>query len=519
MPKIVLLWFFCGLALAVFAQSQMQLLTSIDSPFESDTDLWGGKVKGNGDINGDGYNDIVLSGHTIGSEMGRRDVYIYLGGSTLSTDPDYIIPDPAYPGPYHQFGRTIAYNGDLNGDGYCDLVISETGYGVDQWGRVLVYYGGPNFDIIPDMIFDGLEYGIIPWYLEFGDNIDISGDFNGDGYNDLVVSSLHWNMYQYGQVNIFYGGPDFDTVCDWFHHGEMGESYGISLSVGDLNGDGFSDLVTSSLNIDQVDAQCLKVFFGGSVFDNICDATYGEFDTYFILRLIMGDFNNDSFDDLAFFEGNGFYICWGSDTVDLEFELWHTPPTNILSIYCARFNDGNYLCYGVPQLEIFNFFRWDNADGLVLDYIINEVYNPNTSTQLSYFLGDVNGDGHGEILLSNSSGSPVVFKVFTTEYNGNSTDDNVITCPVQLFACPNPFGQSLSLTYELKEPGMIGLSVFNFKGQLVAKIDDGQRGAGQYSVNWNGKDNMGGKLPSGVYLIKLRLGERIITCKKVTLCY
>jgi len=263
MPKLVLLLVYCGFALAVFAQSQMQLLTSIDSLFESDTDLWGGKVKGNGDINGDGYNDIVLSGHTIGSETGRRDVYIYLGGSTLSTDPDYIIPDPSYPGPYHRFGTTIAYNGDLNGDGFCDLVISETGYGLNQWGRVLVYYGGPNFDIIPYMIFDGSEYGIISWYLRFGDNIDISGDFNGDGYNDLVVSSLHWNMYQYGQVNIFYGGPDFDTVCDWFFHGEMGESFGISLSVGDLNGDGFSDLVTSSLNIDQVDAQCLKVFFGG----------------------------------------------------------------------------------------------------------------------------------------------------------------------------------------------------------------------------------------------------------------
>lgn len=520
MPRIVLLLVYCGFALAVFAQSQMQLLTSIDSPFESDTDLWGGKVKGNGDINGDGYNDIVLSGHTIGSETGRRDVYIYLGGSTLSTDPDYIIPDPSYPGPYHRFGTTIAYNGDLNGDGFCDLVISETGYGLNQWGRVLVYYGGPIFDIIPDMIFDGLEYGIISWYLKFGDNIDISGDFNGDGYNDLVVSSLHWNMDQYGQVNIFYGGPDFDTVCDWFFHGEMGESFGISLSVGDLNGDGFSDLVTSSLNIDQVDAQCLKIFFGGVVFDNIYDAAYGEFDTYFILRLIMGDFNNDSFDDLAYFEGNEFCICWGSDTADLEFELWHTtPPTNIVSTYYARFNNSSYLCYGVPQLEIFNFFRWDNDDGLVLDYIINDDYNPNASTQLSYFLGDVNGDGNGEILLSNSSSSPVVFKVFTTEYNGNSTDDNVITCPVQLFAYPNPFSQELSLSYELKEPSLIKLYVYNIKGQLVAELEDGHKSAGKTSVIWNGKDKSGRMLPSGIYIVQLKAATSIVSYKKVTLCY
>lgn len=521
MQRFVVCFVLSCLALSAYSQAPMQLLASIESPFVSDTNSWGGSIKGNGDINGDGYNDIVLVGQPLGSGNGRRDVYIYLGGSTVNTDPCYMIPDPSYPGPYHAFGSAIAYNGDLNGDGYCDLVISEPQYGYDNWGRVLIYFGGPSFDTIPDLIFDGLEYGIIPYGLEFGSNLDISGDFNGDGYNDIVISSQHSNLSHYGQVNIFFGGPDIDSTCDWFNYGVMEEDFGISLSVGDLNGDGFSDLAACSLNSTQINNQRIKFFFGGADFDNICDATYGEFDNDGILTLLMEtDFNNDSYDDLVIFHGNEFDICWGSAAVELEFEPWHTAfPTNIGSIYLARFEDSRYLCYGTPQLETYNFYRWDNAEGMILDYAINENYNPYAATQLSYYLGDVNEDGHSEILLSNRTSSPILFKVFTTEYNNNSIDDYVITTPLHLTAYPNPFAQGVTLTYELKEPGIIGLSAFNIKGQLVARLDEGYKGAGQNTVNWNRIDNLGRILPPGVYLVKLKLGDKSIICKKVTLCY
>lgn len=521
MLRIVIFLVFCSLAGSVFAQSPMQLLASIESPFVSDTNSWGGSIKGNGDINGDGYNDIVLVGQPLGSGNGRRDVYIYLGGSTVNTDPDYIIPDPSYPGPYQSFGSAIAYNSDLNGDGYCDLVISEPQYGFDNWGRVLIYYGGPSFDTIPDLIYDGLEYGIIPYGLEFGSIVDVTGDFNGDGYFDLVISSIHSNLYHYGQVNIFFGGPGLDTTCDWFYCGDMSEEFGISLTVGDLNGDGFSDLVACSLNSTQINNQGIEVFFGGSDFDNSCDVSYGEFDTDGILTLLMEtDFNNDSCDDLVIFHGNEFYICWGSVEVELEFELWHTTlPTNIRSIYTARFENSRYLCYGTPQLETCNFYRWDNAEGMILDYAINENYNPYAATQQSYSLGDVNGDGHNEILLSNRTSSPILFKVFTTEYNSNSIDENVITSPMQLSAYPNPFDNNLSLTYELKEPGIIKFSVFNIKGQLVDRLDDVFKGTGQHTVVWDGNDSLGRKLPSGVYLVKLSVSDKYILCNKVTLYY
>ena len=531
MRKAVIILTFFSIAGLLFSQAAMQLLTSIESPFADDTFSWswGANIKGNGDINGDGYNDIVLAGKPLGSVDGRREVQIYLGGSTLNTEPDYIIPDPSEAQPFsnfNTFAKAIAYNGDLNGDGYCDLVISDYSYGWHEWGRVYVYFGGPDFNTTPDLILDGLDYGsqTEPFGLNFGHNIDISGDFNGDGFNDLAVSSLHGNIYHYGQVDVFFGGPDFDTVGDWNYYGVMLEEFGYAISVGDLNGDGYSDLVVCSLNWHQVDNQEIKLFFGGPNFDNVCDAIYGGFCSYYgLITLMMDtDFNNDSCDDLVIYQAddNEFKICWGSVDVELNFEIWHTPPpTNIRGLFTARFDDSRYLCYGTPQLETFNFYRWDNESGFTLDYTINENYDPNATRQQSYYLGDVNGDGHSEILLSNRTSNPVQFKVFTTKDGSDSIDDNVLTSPLQLTAYPNPFTQQTALTYDLKEPGMIGLSVYNIKGQLVSNISSGFRGIGQHNEIWDGRDHAGRKLASGVYLLRLKLGEKFITSKKVTLCY
>lgn len=515
-PAVIAL-LFCSFAGLLFSQANMQFLHSIVSPFESG---WSVAIKGGGDLNGDGYDDIVLVGRPHGSGPSRKDVYIYLGGSSFSSTPDHIIVDPAYPGPYYGFGSAISYNADINGDGYCDLVISEPRYGVDNWGRVLVYYGGPTFDTTPDLILDGLDYGFITYGLNFGANINISGDFNGDGFNDLVISSEHGNLCHYGQVNIFFGGPTLDTTSDWQFVGEMEEEFGITLAVGDLNGDGYSDLVVSARTSPESGYQVLKLFLGGDQFDSEHDASFTVHTPHmYLLPLMSEDFNHDSYDDLIFLCGNEFQMCWGSAVADLEFELWHTSsPTNLRSIYTARFNGSTYLCYGTPQMQSFNFYRWQEQEGLILEYVIKENYDPHAANQLSYFLGDINGDGHNDILLSNRAETPVLFKVFTTEFD-DSVDDEVIPAQIYLTASPNPFCDTAKLCYELKSRGKTTLSVYNLKGQLVARIRDSYLGKEQYSAVWDGKDSLGRKLPCGVYLIKLSVDNKPVSSKKITLIY
>jgi hypothetical protein len=70
---------------------------------------------------------------------------------------------------------------------------------------------------------------------------------------------------------------------------------------------------------------------------------------------------------------------------------------------------------------------------------------------------------------------------------------------------PNPFNPTTSIAFSVKEAGVVQLSIYNVHGQEVRTLVNGQMDAGFYSVNWEGKDNHGQVVPSGVYLCKLRV--------------
>ena len=533
MQKIIIILVFCSFAGTLFSQSPMQLLVSIESPFVNDPNIWDSwdvSIKGNGDINGDGYNDIVLAGRPLGSGNGCRDVYIYLGGSTLNTDPDYIIPDPSEPdaaGPNNYFGLAIAYNGDLNGDGYCDLVISDYLYGWYEWGRVYVYFGGPDFNITPDLIMDGLDYGsqteVIG--LNFGSNIDISGDFNGDGFNDLVVSSEHGNLCHYGQVDIFFGGPDLDTTCDWFYYGDMCEEFGYELAVGDINGDGFSDLATISIFTDYINIhnQVVKIFLGGHIFDNQLDASHVFYQDYTRIIMFMdGDANEDGFDDLIMKKSLN-NVLYGSSDLSGGFVNLNLPVQESFPVYYVVSNDSTFVVNKKIDVNTYLMEYYLSSYSSEGSYTNNYqfIYTTNTiiGSGFGYSLGDVNNDGSIEILVTNIVNNSVVFYVVTTHCNPDSNDDVVNIQSINLTVSPNPFSYTSMLSYELREPGRILLSIYNLKGQLVANISSDYRGIGQHNEIWDGKDSLGRKLPSGVYLVKLSVCDKYIICKKVTLCY
>ncbi len=80
---------------------------------------------------------------------------------------------------------------------------------------------------------------------------------------------------------------------------------------------------------------------------------------------------------------------------------------------------------------------------------------------------------------------------------------------------PNPFNSSTVIRFELPESGEVELAVFNLAGQQVAALVQGPREAGNYTLRWDGRDERGKELASGVYLYRLRVGERVDTRKLV----
>lgn len=203
------------------------------------------------DYNGDGYADVVV-GAPNNDDNGIRDagkVYVYFGGPGNLFD---TVPD----GPFgiagaaadDRFGASASSAGDFNGDGYADIVVGAWGNdaGGAFAGRAYVFFGGPGREL--DATADAIFTGSAARYF-FGTSVSGAGDVNGDGFSDVIVGapSADAGGVEAGRAFVFHGGKSgpYD-VADGQMTGQVEDKLGERVSgVGDLNGDGFADVATS----------------------------------------------------------------------------------------------------------------------------------------------------------------------------------------------------------------------------------------------------------------------------------
>ncbi len=221
---------------------------------ESDQEdaVFGWSVRTAGDVNGDGYSDLVVGAPAYNNtQVNEGRVYVYHGSpGGLSASPDWTAEgDQAIA----NFGYSVGTAGDVNGDGYSDLVVGAPYYDNDQYdeGRAHVYHGGSGgLSASPAWITESdQEYALLGW------SVGTTGDVNGDGYSDLVVGAhLYTNdQEEEGQAYVFHGGPDgLSASPDWTAEGDQAYAYlGVSVgTAGDVDGDGYSDLVIGAYQYD-----------------------------------------------------------------------------------------------------------------------------------------------------------------------------------------------------------------------------------------------------------------------------
>jgi hypothetical protein len=204
---------------------------------------FGGVVGSAGDVDGDGFGDLLIAGGTAGA------AYVYLGGpSGISMTPQ-TIAGPSEDG--FLFGSSAASAGDVDGDGYGDLIVGA--YSHDSYsGAAYLYRGGPGGLTGKPLVL--LDPDTTPEDDEFGSTVASAGDVNGDGYGDLAVNSFIGSPNMSGPVYVYLGGPSGPSTAPSYRLGVTS----FHVSVADTNGDGYADVLASDDG-----GHAIDVFFGG----------------------------------------------------------------------------------------------------------------------------------------------------------------------------------------------------------------------------------------------------------------
>ena len=471
----------------------------------------GERLIGMGDQNGDGFDDIAITGDSNGEPSW---VLIFYGGNPMDTIPDFELSDTLQ---YMWF--VYADNiGDILPDGNDDIAITQ-GISTTE-NKLLIYELGLNPNNEPDFILNSSAFANTQIKEKTG-----VGDVNGDGYDDFLVSATDEDTLK-GKVCIFFGGDILDTIPDWSLHGTEHQEFLGKLPDGgvDLNGDGFDDFMIFHF-IDQPYSYEYLVFFGGDPIDTIPDLTLNHLQAW-----MVEDFNGDSFGDIiASYNGDSTAIYLGGENMDNIPDLWLYQPDGVgfpNKSDAGDVNNDGYSdiiqgeCSGLGfGAAIVHFGSWD-MDG-DWDIFLWGATNFQAAGVIGR-CGDVNGDGADDII----TGTDRIYGVKI--YAGDSAwavsvkeppDEPIPADFTEIKAYPNPFNSTVQLEIILKGGDDVDVSIYDLTGRLVKSLYSSSSSSGEVlNLTWDGVDEDGFSISSGIYFVSVK-GENVSLTKKIVMVY
>jgi hypothetical protein len=480
----------------------------------------GTSVAGAGDVNGDGYDDVLVGDSpeqfmdmgtpVTGAEDANGDgcddalaedggwrprqgsvntVRLFLGGPDgLSQTPDWVgrgIDGSERCG----YGVSMASAGDVNNDGYDDIIIGDPLYddSTFPWseGRAYVYYGGKHgISRRRPLIIDGAG--------SFALSVASAGDVNGDGYDDVIIGEPGYRGDASGRALVFFGFPGgLRRTAAWtaeFQDARFSNLGHAVAGAGDVNDDGYDDILVGQPYLTGGGILCLNphagrvyVFHGGLAGPKLAPALvleepYTGCSTGFGWSLAgVGDVNGDGTSDVV--------VGWWAanhNGFDRGTGFIHFGSPSGLSATPNRFFDGALGSLGSAATGV----------------------------------GDVDGDGLDDVLVgytghSNELGSWVGSAWLFLGKNtaaGEVRDAHSTSTVVLHSNYPNPFNPVTTIRFELQKQMAVRIDVFDVAGKRVASLCNGVFPPGVHDVSWAASN-----VASGVYFARLTAGDRVAT--------
>ncbi|MEO5673527.1 MAG: integrin alpha, partial [Chitinophagales bacterium] len=405
--------------------------------------FYGYSVASAGDVNNDGYSDIIVGATTYDNP--RRDegrVYVY-NGSAGGVSSNNVWSPTSISSFFANFGGSVSSAGDINGDGFSDVLIGAYSYDnveTDE-GKAYVYHGSSaGLSLLPNWVAESNQA-----FANFGHSVSTAGDFNKDGFDDIVIGSRRYDNGETdeGAAFLYYGSASgLSSISNLIFESNQIEAYfGTSVaSAGDVNGDGFSDVIAGAYLFDngQSDEGGAFVYYGApAIFKVLTLRTYiqGFYNNYSNLMaqdtfkvFLMETFSPFSTVDsaVAIINPSGIAVLNFSNAengVDYFIKLKHRNSIETWSSRGKRFENGlmNYdfasdsrqaFGHNMPQVDespvAFAIYVGDvNQDGFINLIDILAVSNNSSEFINGYVITDLNGDNltnlHDIIAVYNNS--------------------------------------------------------------------------------------------------------------------
>lgn len=420
-----------------------------------------------------------------------------------------------------------AYAGDLNEDGYSDLMIPN-----EDANDIRVFLndgtgGYGDFTVYP------IPQGAVPSTNE-GADFDLDGSVDFAVGNSRGASISVWKGFGTGVVQHIENAPADDQVR--------------GLCVLDLNGDAYMDMVTANRFGDEragnlslllndgtghfPEALSIDAGAGGETAcaaadangDGIVDVFIGaHFSNEVVLLLgdgegglqfaskvsvgarpwmiASGDVNGDGFADAVSVESEGqsMSVVLGDGAGGLDDARSYTTGLFPIAVDLGDLDGDGDLDAVTSNFSSSDFSVFENLGN---GAFVPHLPLPSTSSGSCAILHDRDNDGDLDITAIDET-DDLIFFFENKPSTVNNSENEPLTAFELLQNAPNPFSGYTEIRYTLRKPGQTSLTVYDMLGRKVRTLFDGHAAAGFYTSGWDGRDATGLPVPAGTYYYAL----------------